>query len=79
MTYRDAYLMQPEQVPGLKRDQVLRLRFVLTSMRGLLYEHGADAIRSLNRQLPKRVGLAQAKAHTLALMDACELYLEERC
>jgi hypothetical protein len=79
MTYRDAYLMQPEQVPELKRDQVLRLQFVTRLMRGLIYEHGADMIRDLNRQLPQRVGLAQAKAHTLALMDACELYLEERC
>lgn len=78
MTYREAYLMQPDQVPGLEPDQVLRLRHVLRSMRGLMYDHGADMMRGLNRQLPKRVGIAQAKAHTLALLDACELYLEDQ-
>jgi hypothetical protein len=71
MTYREAYLTTPAEVPGMQRAQIERMRYVINSIRGFLLEHGRKAMPGLNRQLPKGVGLAESKTHTLALLTAC--------
>lgn len=73
MNYRDIFELNPAEVQSLPTAQVERVVHVTRSIRGLLYESGPDFIREVNkRHLAVRTTLLSAKAHTLAVLDACE-------